>query len=166
MSPAVQVNVTTYTTTHVATNLVRSLKQLVIACGLNASKLIGEWQTLENGVATWLASRHLQELTLEIYATSSGVLATRFDFTIDYTYHPSGTGDLWIDPDTVNYAVRKTGAMPANCNYDIIASTAPGRPDVAGWTNGTMRSTAHMQRRSVGATVGGGDIGATLSYWK
>jgi hypothetical protein len=166
MSTAVQVNVTTYSTTHVATNLVRSLKQLVTACGLSASKLLGEWQTLENGVATWLASRHLQTLTLEIYGVSTGVLVARFDFSIDYTYHPNGNGDLWIDPDTVDYAVRKSGAIPANCSYDVFARTAAGRPDVAGWSNGTMRSTAHLQHRSVGAAVGGGEIGASLSYWK
>ena len=166
MSTAVQVNVSVYSTTHVASNLVRSLKQLVLACGLNASKLLGEWQPLVNGVATWLASRHLQTLTLEIYGVSSSVLVSRFDFTIDYTYHPNGNGDLWIDNDTVNYAVKKTGVAPGNCSYDIVVSTAPGRPAVAGWTDGTMRSTAHLQRRSVGAVVGGGDLGANLSYWK
>jgi hypothetical protein len=165
MSTAVHVNVSTYATTHVATNLVRSLKQLVVACDLDATKLLGEWQVLERGVATWLSSRHLQALTLEVH-TAGGTLVARFDFDIDYTYHPAGNGDLWIDPETVSYAVRKTGAIPASCSYDVLATTAPGRPAVAGWTNGTMRSTAHLERRSVGATVGGGDIGATLSYWK
>lgn len=166
MATAVQVNVATYSTTHVATNLIRSLKQLVLACGLKADKLLGQWQVLENGIATWLGSRHLQVVTLEVYNASTGILVARFDFDIDYSYHPSGNGDLWIDPDTVDYAVRKTGAIPANCTYDVWVNTTPGRPDVAGWTTGTMHSTAHLQRRSVGATVGGGDIGASLSYWK
>lgn len=166
MATAVQVNVHTYATTHVATNLVRSLKQLVVACGLNASKLLGEWQILENGVATWLRTHHLERLVLEIYDPATDRLIKRFDFEIDYTYHPGGDGDLWIDPDTVEYAVRKAGAVPSRCSYDIFAHTAPGRPDVSGWTTGTLRSTAHLQRRSVGAAVGGGDLGASLSYWK
>ena len=131
MSTAVQVNVSVYSTTHVASNLVRSLKQLVLACGLNASKLLGEWQALENGVATWLASCHLQTLTLEIYGASSGVLVTRFDFTIDYTYHPNGNGDLWIDNDTVNYAVTKDWGLFASIAYvDVKSKVVVSGPNV------------------------------------
>ena len=166
MATTVQVNVHTYATTHVATNLIRSLKQLVIGCGLNAAKLVRDWQTLEQGVATWLRTRHLKGLILEIYNPSTNKLVKRFDFDIDYTYHPNGDGDLWIDPDTVDYAIRKAGSVPSSCFYDIFADTAAGRPDVPGWTTGTFRSTSHLQRRSVGAATGGGDLGASLNYWK
>ena len=166
MPTSVQVNVLAYATTHVATNLIRSLKQLVTECGLDAAKLLGQWQTLENGVATWLATRHLRGLTLEVYNLTTGALVKRFDFDIDYGYNPGGNGDLWIDPDTVSYAVTKAGAVPSSCSYDVFADTHNGRPDVAGWTRGTMRSTTHLDRRSVGVSVGGGDIGASLSYWK
>lgn len=166
MGTAVQVNVRTYATTHVATNLIRSLKQLVVSCGLDARKLVGNWQTVEHGVATWLCTRHLTRLILEIYPRHTGALVRRFDFDIDYGYHPNGDGDLWIDPDTVAYAIRKAGQLPANCSYDILAQTNPGRPDVDGWSRGTLRSTAGLTRRSVGATVGGGDLGASLGVWK
>ena len=71
MATAVHVNTDVHTTTHVAANLVRSLKQIVVGCGLDASKLLGSWQTLERGVTAWLGSRHLQELILEIYDPSS-----------------------------------------------------------------------------------------------
>jgi hypothetical protein len=166
MPAVVQVNVAAYASTHVSTNLIRSLKQLVVACGLKADKLLGQWQTLERGVATWLASRHLESLTLEIYDPRTDTLVGRFDFDLDYTYHPAGNGDLWIDPDTVAYAVRKAGAISAACDYQIWARTSAGRPNVAGWTTGTMRSTTHLHRHCVGAAVGGGDLGASLSYWK
>lgn len=166
MATAVQVNVHTHATTHVATNLIRSLKQLVVACGLDATKLLGQWQTLENGVATWLGTRHLERLVLEIYSTPTSKLVRRFDFDIDYGYHPNGDGDLWIDPDTVAYAITKSGELPKNCSYDILAKNSAGRPDVAGWSTGTFRSTRDLTRRSVGATVGGGDLGASLGVWK
>ena len=166
MGTAVQVNVHTYATTHVATNLIRSLKQLVVSCGLDATKLVGDWRILEDGVATWLGTRHLERLVLEVYSTATGRLVRRFDFDVDYGYHPAGDGDLWIDPDTVDYAIRKAGQLPANCSYDILAQTSPGRPDVAGWSTGTWRSTAGLTRRSVGATVGGGHLGASLGVWK
>src|SRR5690606_24530593 len=138
-------------TTHVAANLVRSLKQIVVGCGLDASKLLGSWQTLERGVTAWLGSRHLQELILEIYDPSSDGLVTRFDFEIDYGYSPAGDGTLWLDPDSVAYGIRKAGAVPATCAYDVLASTAPGYPPVSGWTEGALRSTAGLRRRSVGS---------------
>lgn len=166
MATAVHVNTRTYSTTHVAANLIRSLKQIVVGCGLDASKLLGIWQTLEEGVATWLGSGHLQRLILEVYDSRSNRLVIRFDFEIDYGYYPSGDGALWLDPDTVAYAIRKVGAVPARCSYDILAWTAPGYRQLPGWTTGTLRSTAGLQRRSVGSTIGGGNLGASLNYWR
>lgn len=166
MATAVQVNVHTYATTHVATNLIRSLKQLVVGCGLDAAKLVGQWQTLERGVATWLGSGHLERLILEIYSSSSDRLIRRFDFDIDYGYDPGGNGDLWIDPETVAYALKKSGELPRNCTYDVLAQTSAGRPEVAGWSNGALRSTSGLTRRSLGASVGGGSLGASLGVWK
>ena len=166
MATTVQVNTYTYATTHVATNLIRSLKQLVIGCGLDASRLVGSWQTLERGVATWLGTRHLERLILEIYSPSTDRLVKRFDFDIDYSYHPNGDGDLWLDADTVAYALVKAGEVPRRCSYRIVADTRLGAPDVNGWSSTTLRSTDHLRRRSVGASVGGGDLGAVLNYWK
>ncbi|MXW59846.1 MAG: HORMA domain containing protein [Acidimicrobiia bacterium] len=166
MGTVVQVNTYAYATTHVASNLVRSLKQLIMACGLDAAKILGEWQTVESGVATWLGTRHLERLVLEIYSASTGNLIRRFDFDIDYSYHPAGDGDLWIDPDTVDYAIRKSGQLPANCCYEIFAQTSPGQPYVAGWTTGTLRSTSGLTRLSVGAAIGGGELGASLGVWR
>jgi len=166
MATTVHVNVHAYTTTHVATNLIRSLKQIVVACGLDASKLLGIWQILERGVAVWLGDGHLRRLILEVYDPATKRLATRFDFEIDYGYHALGNGDLWLDPDTVNYAVRKCGAVPSSCWYDILAQAAPGHRHVDGWTTGILRSTAGLRRRGVGAAVGGGNLGASLNYWR
>ena len=165
MPTAVHVNTHAYATTHVATNLIRSLKQIIVACGLDASKLIGSWQTLERGVAEWLGTGHLTRLILEIYDPANNALIRGFEFDIDYGYHSQGNGDLWLDPDTVAYAVRKAGTVPAHCSYDVLAQTAPGRHHVPGWTSGTRRSTAGLRRRGVGAAIGGGALGASLNYW-
>lgn len=166
MATTVKVNTYTYATTHVATNLIRGLKQLVVGCGLDASRLVGNWQTLERGVATWLGSRHLKRLILEIYNPTTDRVVKRFDFEIDYTYHPSGDGELWLDADTVAYALAKAGTVPSSCSYAIVADTQLGAPNVIGWTTTALRSTDHLRRRSVGASVGGGDLGAVLNYWK
>jgi hypothetical protein len=168
MNTAVRVSTTTHTTTHVATNMLNSMRAIIKGCGLDTARIRGEWAVLEDGIATWLGSRHLEALTLEVYRPGAGrgVLAGRFDFTIDYGYYPDGDGDLWVDPDTVAHAIRKTGAFPGRCDYDIIARTSPGRPDVSGWTAGSYRSTDGFTRKSVGTAIGGGSLGTGLSYYE
>jgi hypothetical protein len=164
---AVAVSTAVYSATHVATNMLRGLKQIVAGCGLNTSKLVGQWSVLENGVATWVNSRHLDELVLEVWDTKNpNKLIGRFDFAIDYSYYGNGDGDLWLDPDTVAWAIRKNGSYASGCDYRIVADTKPGAAAVTGWSNTTFRSTDGMRRHSVGTALGGGSMGASLSYWK
>jgi len=167
VSTAVYVNTATYAATHVATNMLGSIRSIVKGSGLDPGRIRESWDILENGIATWLASRHLKAVTLEVYdpRTSADDLVGRFDFTIDYGYYPDGDGDLWLDPDTVAYAIRKNGAFPARCEYRIVADTAPGRPDVRGWATTTYRSTAGFTRHVVGTAIGGGSLGAGLAYY-
>lgn len=167
MSSVVRVNTYAYATTHVATNMLRSVKQIIRESGLRIDIIQNQWTVLETGVATWLRSRHLKALVLEVHdptKPAGGGLVGRFDFTIDYTYG-DGDGELWLDPDTVSYAVRKNGSYPANCAYRLVADTAPDRPDVLGWTTSTLRSTAGLTRHTVGTAIGGGSLGAGLSYY-
>lgn len=164
----VHVNVTAYATTYVATNLVRSIRQMVRACGLDPSYLTNQWETVERGVAAWLGSGHLRALVLEVYDSTrpdGGDLIGRFDFTIDYSYFSDGDGELWLDPDTVAYTIRKNGSYPARCSYRLVADTAPGRPEVSGWRSTTLRSTAGFTRHTVGTAITGGALGASLAYY-
>ena len=168
-STAVRVNTTAYSTTHVATNMLKSIRQIVREAGLDTARLLNNWAVLENGVSTWLGSGHLQSLVLEV---SDPTLATgkdlvgRFDFVIDYGYYGDGNGELWLDPDTVSYAVRKNGSYPSRCSYRLVADTLPGEPAVPGWSDTTFRSTNGFTRHTVGAAIGGGGLGATLAYYK
>jgi hypothetical protein len=163
----VSVSTAVYSATHVATNMLRGLKQIVGGCGLDTSKLVGEWSELEAGIAAWISSGHLTELVLEVWDRKNpSRLIGRFDFTIDYGYYGSGDGDLWLDPDTVAWAIRKNGSYPSAGDYRIVAVTAHGAPHVNGWSETTLRSTDGLRRHSVGTALGGGSMGAGLSYWK
>jgi Bacterial HORMA domain 2 len=168
VTTAVRVNTYTYATTHVATNMLRSMKQIIRESGLSISTIQNQWAVLEAGVAAWLDSGHLMGLVLEVYDPGKAVgadLVGRFDFTIDYGYYSDGDGDLWLDPDTVSYAVRKNGSYPARCGYRFIADTTPGYPMVDGWSTTTFRSITGFTRHSVGTAIGGGSLGAGLSYY-
>jgi len=164
---AVSVNTGVYSATHVATNMLRGLKQIIAGCGLDTSKIMGEWEVLEAGVSTWVDSHHLENLVLEVWDTTRpGKLIGRFDFTIDYSYYSSGDGDLWLDPDTVAWAIKKNGSYPSGCGYRVVASTSSGATSVEGWSSTTLRSTAGMREHSIGTALGGGSMGAGLSYWR
>lgn len=167
MSSIVQVDTHTYAATHVATTMLRGIKQIIRESGLRIDTIQSQWTVLETGVATWLGSGHLQALVLEVYdpgKPDGADLVGRFDFTIDYSYG-GGDGELWLDPDTISYTVRKNGSYPATCAYRLVADTAAGRPDVAGWSSTTFRSTAGFVRHAVGTAIGGGSLGAGVSYY-
>jgi hypothetical protein len=169
MATSVQVSTSTHSTTFVANNLLRSIKQLIVGSGLTANKLAGEWAVLERGIAAWLASGHLRTLTLEVYrAGSSGSagLVGRYDFDIDYGYYPDGDGDLWLDSDAVAFAIKKAGTYASLCEYRVLASHYDGRPYVAGWSDTTYRSTAGFTQQSMGTSLGGGSLGAGLSVYR
>jgi hypothetical protein len=166
MSTSVRVSTRTHSYTHVATNMLRSLKQIIVGCGLSQDVIVGEWDALERGATTWLSSQHLRKLVLEVFDRRSDALIGRFDFTITYDYYGSGDGDLWLDPTTVDQAIRRAGLYPSNCNYRIVADTAPGRPDVEGWSTTSLRSTAGFSQQSLGTGIGGGSVGASLSYYR
>lgn len=166
MSTTVRVNTAVYAATHVATNLLRSIRQLVRETGLDTTKLTVQWATIERGLATWLRSGHLRMVVLEVLDEESDQLVGRFDFAIDYGYYASGDGDLWLDSQAVSHAVRKAGYQTTDCDYRIVVDTAPGAAEVIGWSPTTLRSTSGFSRHSIGTTVGGGSLGASLSYYR
>jgi hypothetical protein len=166
---AVRVNTHSYATVHVASNILRGIRQIVRLSGLSTAALTGDWEVLERGCATWLRSGDLRALVLEVYDPSlpSGAdLVGRFDFDIDYGYYPGGDGELWLDPDTVAWTVRKNGSYPSSCRYRVVADTRPGRPDVDGWSRTDFRSTDGFVRQVAGAATGGGALGAQLAYYR
>lgn len=166
---SVRVSTATHSVTHVTTNMLSGLRRIVRDCGLDQNKVMSQWAVLEAGTSTWLDSRHLRALVLEVYdprRAAGDDLIGRFDFTIDYGYYPDGDGDLWLDPDTVAFAIRRAGTYPSACDYRFVADTAPGYPPVTGWTDTTFRSTAGMTRHTLGTGIGGGSLGASLNYYR
>lgn len=168
MRTSVAVNVHTYSVTHVASNMLRSLRQIIRETGLSVQLMIDQWDWLERGVATWLESGHLKALILEVFDPSDRIddRRGRFDFNIDYGYYSGGDGELWLDPDTVRQAIRKNGSYPSSCSYRFVADVADGAPVVSGWESTTLRSTAGFTRHTVGTAVAGGSLGAGLSYYR
>ena len=69
---AVSVNISAYSATHVSSNILRGLKQIVVRSGLDASKVIGQWEVLEDGMAMWVDSSYLTRRVIEVRAARAG----------------------------------------------------------------------------------------------
>jgi len=67
MSTSVSVNTFTHSTAYVTDKMLSSLKWIIFWSGLDHDKLTRNWASLELGIKTWLRSRHLERVTLEIY---------------------------------------------------------------------------------------------------
>jgi hypothetical protein len=158
-----------HSVTHVATNILSSLKRIIRDCGLDTAYMASIWNVLEAGTSTWLASGHLKALVLEVYDPTEPTednLVGRFDFTIVYDYYSDGDGTLWLDPDTVSFAIRRAGTYASLCEYRFVADTSPGYPKVDGWSSTTFRSTAGMTKQSLGTGIGGGSLGAGIDLYR
>jgi hypothetical protein len=164
MSTFVAVNTYTHSVTYVTDKILLSLKEIIRESGLSPEKLTNEWVTLQTGISTWLATRHLEQLILEVYNPRTDGLLHRWDFEIAYDL--SGDGTMWVDTDDIKYHILKAGLWPSNCDYCIIAVTKRGRPDVNGWSRGTLRSTDGLVHHAIGTTLNGNGLGARTAYWR
>lgn len=153
----------THTTTYLAGKLLLSLQNIIQKSGLSPSKLADDWSSYERAITTWLASGHLQEITIEVYRPGDSALIGRWDLSVEYGADADG---FWFDPDDIYYQVRKAGQWPDECDYCIIISNKPGRPDVGGWGPATFRSTDGMVRQSIGTMISANGIKASASYWR
>lgn len=164
MSAHLFVNTYAYSATYVADNVLLSLKEIIRESGLNPEKLTNDWFVLQLGLSTWLRTGHLKRVVLEVYKPLTGALVGRWDF--DISYGVVGDGSMWINTEDVRYHILKAGSWPSTCDYEIIVSNSPGRPDVSGWGETTFRSTEGFVRQSIGTTVDGSGISAGAAYWR
>lgn len=164
MSTAVSVNTYAHTVTYVTTKMLLSLKEIIRLIGLDPAKITDEWTSLELAISTWLDSKHLRQVTLEVFDRRADALVTRWDLDVVYGY--SGDGSLWTDTDALRYSIAKAGAAPSGCNYRFLLLTWPNEPKVPGWSSTTYRSTDGFKRYGVGATIGGDGISTETSYWR
>lgn len=165
MSTHVAVNTYTHSVTYVTGEMVRSLKQIIRLSGLNADLLMNNWGSLETAISTWIRSKHLTRVTLEIYNPNTNRLVTRWDFEINYSYGTDDDGSLWADHDAIKVALAKAGVIAATCKYEFKI-LAPGGESVDGWSKGSYRATDGFLQHSLGNTISGNTLGAGTSFWR
>lgn len=160
---AVTVNTYTHSITYVADNILKSLKDIIRLSGLDPSKFVGQWDLNMRGIHAWLNSGHLETVELEIYNPLTDELIFRWDIEVAYGWS-GGDGSFWTDTEQLRYAIKKAGLVPSQARYSLLVQNKPGRPEVAGWSSGSGRSTEGMIRQSLGTTVEHSGLGARTSY--
>ena len=155
----------THSVTYVADNILKSLKDIVRLSGLDPSNLVSDWDSNMRALRTWLDTGDLQTVVLEIFDPKTNALITRWDIDIVYSWS-SGDGSFWTDTEQLKYAIKKAGFAPNQASYRLLMDNRPGRPDVAGWSSTTYRSTSGMVRQSLGSTVEHSGLGGSAAYWR
>ncbi|MGE3271324.1 MAG: HORMA domain containing protein [Chloroflexota bacterium] len=166
MSTIVSVSTYTHTTAYITDKMLRSLVFIIRESGLDPAKFTGDWATMELGIRTWLGTRDLRSVVLEVFEPLGGEPVGRWDFDILYGYGEDGDGEMWVDTDAIRYAIKKAGSWPSLCDYRLVVETNSGRPDVAGWSKTTLRSTDGFVRHSIGTTIGASGAGTATAYWR
>lgn len=164
MSTFVVVNTFTHSVTYVTDKMLMSLKNIIIYSGLSPDKLVADWRVLQDGIRKWLDSRDLEAVHLEVFDPRTDGLIGRWDF--DICFGASGDGEMWVNTDDIRYHIRKAGQWPSSCDYRVIVTTKPGRPNVSGWSVATFRSTDGFVRQSIGTTIDGNGISTGTAYWR
>ncbi len=164
MSTVVAVNTYTNTVTYVTDMLLISIKNIIRLSGLDPSKFADDWGWMERGIKTWLDTHDLEKVVLEVYEPKTDKLVGRWDFEISYGF--SGDDSFFVDPDVIKYHIRKQGVIPNICEYRILTTTRPERPDVQGWTKTIFRSTDGFVRQSIGTTIDGSGLSTSGAYWR
>lgn len=165
MSTFVVVNTYAHSVTYVTDNILRSLQDIVRLSGLDPGKIADEWSTLERGIKTWMETKHLEKIVLEVFNPKTDALVGRWDIEIVYDWSGDG-GRFWVDTEQIKTAIRKAGVWPNESKYRIVCTNRDGRPEVVGWSSTTLRSTAGMIKQSLGTTIEHSGLGAGASYYR
>ncbi len=162
---AVAVYSYTQSVVYVADNMLKSLKDIIRLSGLDPARLAGDWAVLLRGISTWIESRHLETVTLEIFDPTTDALIKRWDIAVVYTWDISA-GTFWTDTEQLKLAIKKAGLSPSQADYRVVVSRYAGYSQVDGWSNCTLRSTNGMVRQSLGTTVEHNGLSANAAYWR
>jgi hypothetical protein len=165
MSVSVAVNTYTYSVTYLADNILRSLQDVVRLSGLDPEKIANQWASIQKALTTWMESKHLQKVILEVYDPKTQDLVVRWDLEIEYGWSDSN-GRFWVDTEQLKTAIKKAGVWPSDCKYDIILSNKEGRPHVDGWGPCSLRSTSGFVKQSLGTSIEHSGLGAAASYYR
>ena len=166
MSVSVSVRSYTHSVTYVTDKVLNSFKDIIRLSGLDPDNFASQRAVLHDGIKTWIESGHLDRIILEVYHPSTDALIGRWDVEVSYEWS-GGDGEFWTDAAAIRFAIQKAGVQPGDAEYGIkVTYRTPGRPNVAGWSGATLRSTTGLVEQRIGTTVEGSGLSGQFSYYR
>lgn len=146
-------------------NLRNTLREVIRENGISPQKLVQDWETIEQGIQTWLQSRHLNNIVVEFFKPGASIASARWEFPIGYT----GSGvddDMWLDKAYLGQLIAKSKRPTTDCTYRILLCTDAGAPTVSGFTNCSFLSTGQLAARQAGTVISTSHMTAGATYWR
>jgi hypothetical protein len=153
------IHVTARSFVYLANEINRVFLEAIIGFGLDPGTYVESMPVIENGLRTWVVLRQLEAVYLEVYDKQSGKVRTRIDLTVEF--RQSGDDTRYeTDIESVRQAVTQAGSY-AGSAYRVVATTAQGAAQVAGWSDTTLGAVDHLSRHDVGGVIDAPRMGET-----
>jgi hypothetical protein len=146
-------------------NLRNTLREVIRENGISPDKLMQDWQTIEQGIQTWLRSGHLNNIVVEFFKPGASVASARWEFPIGY----AGSGvddDMWLDKNYLRQLIAKSARPSTDCTYRILLAADAGKPYVAGLVDCAFLSAGSLAARQAGTVIATGHMTAAVTYWR
>jgi Bacterial HORMA domain 2 len=146
-------------------NFRNSLREVIRENGLSPEKLMQDWTTIENGIQSWLFSRHLQTIVVEFYKPGAVSVSARWDFPISYV----GLGvndDMWPDKAYLRQLIAKSARPTTDCTYRVLLCKLTNAPYVPGFIDSPFLGTGQLEARQAGTIIAAGQLSAGATYWR
>ena len=160
----VKVQAHIHSTVYVANELIRIAQAVIDARSLPTDYMHQHGTLFTESFRYWLAGRHLERMTIEVYDPTSDQLIERFDLALDYG---RSADDEYFETliDKVEASLAGLGVLPPGCRYRVIVSLADGAPDLPGWQSTEYRDASHLRQQNIGLVIGAPRIGVSMDFW-
>lgn len=163
----VGVNVAVYPITYVSNEVLNFLIRIVDRRGLDLGYINRNKNIISDGLFSWLSTRHLEKLILEIYDTGKNRVVERFDMNFEYSAVVPSTQDSIFETNLrkLEDFLENLPSLHSNLAYRIVAVVGPGAPEVPGWSPTKLRSVDHLGNQNLGGMIKADYIGVAMEYW-
>jgi hypothetical protein len=164
---SIGVNIAVYPVTYVSNEILNSLIRIVDKRGLGLDYINQNKNTIADGLFTWLGTRHLEKVVLEIYDSDKNGVLERFDMCFEYSAVVPSTSDSIFETNLKKLEdfLGRLPNLPADANYRVVVVLGDGAPDVPGWSPTSLRSVDHLKNQKLGGFIRADYIGAAMEYW-
>ena len=164
---SIGVNIAVYPITYVSNEILNSLIRIVDKRGLGLDYINHNKTTIADGLFTWLGTRHLEKVVLEVYDSGRDGVLERYDMSFEYSSVVPSTSDSVFETNLkkLEEFLEKLPSLPLDANYRVVVVLGDGAPDVPGWSPTSLRSVDHLKNQKLGGFIRADYIGAAMEYW-